>query len=59
MVSFKTKEESLLYKPVGKIAPLLIPALNKSKVKELLPKADSISVITPVKVSNPDRGSMK
>lgn len=38
MISFKTKEESLLYKPVGKIAPMLIPALNKSKVAELMPK---------------------
>ncbi|MDF2438848.1 MAG: hypothetical protein K0Q95_3224 [Bacteroidota bacterium] len=31
MVSFKTKEESLLYKPVGKIAPMLIPAMNKNQ----------------------------
>lgn len=41
MVSFKTKEESLLYKPVGKIAPTLIPTLNKSKMAELMPK-DSV-----------------
>lgn len=40
MISFKTKEESLLYKPIGKIAPLLIPALNKSKIAELIPKPD-------------------
>ncbi len=32
MVSFKTKEGSLLYKPVGKIAPMLIPALNECKI---------------------------
>jgi membrane protein required for colicin V production len=44
MVSFKTKEESLLYRPVGKIAPAIIPALNKSKVANLLPKADDIEV---------------
>jgi membrane protein required for colicin V production len=37
-VSFKTKEESLLYKPVGKIAPLLIPSLNKEKMVNLLEK---------------------
>jgi membrane protein required for colicin V production len=37
IVSFKTKEESLLYKPIGKIAPSLIPALNKSKVAKLIP----------------------
>lgn len=36
MVSFKTKEESLLYKPVGMIAPTLIPSLNNSKVGELM-----------------------
>jgi membrane protein required for colicin V production len=30
VVSFKTKEESLLYKPIGKVAPLLIPALSKN-----------------------------
>jgi membrane protein required for colicin V production len=40
MISFKTKEESLLYKPIGKIAPALIPALNKSKVAKLIPKPD-------------------
>ena len=40
MISFKTKEESLLYRPVGKIAPTLIPALNKSKVAALLPKPE-------------------
>jgi membrane protein required for colicin V production len=41
VVSFKTKEESLLYKPVGKIAPTLIPSLNKSQVAEMFPK-DSV-----------------
>jgi hypothetical protein len=44
MVSFKTKEESLLYKPVGKIAPMLIPALNKDGVNSLFPKKDSVVV---------------
>jgi len=41
LISFKAKEESLLYKPVGKIAPTLIPALNKSKVAELIPKPEA------------------
>jgi membrane protein required for colicin V production len=42
LISFKTKEESLLYKPIGKIAPTLIPALNKSKVNTLL-QADTLN----------------
>ena len=37
MISFEAKKESLLYTPVGKIAPLIIPALNDSKIGELLP----------------------
>lgn len=37
-ISFKTKEESLLYKPIGKIAPMLIPAMNESKWKDLIPE---------------------
>ena len=44
MISFKTKEESLLYRPVGKIAPTLIPALDKSKVAAMMPKADDVKV---------------
>ena len=44
MISFKTKEESLLYKPIGKIAPTLIPALNKSKVAKLIPKPDVVKL---------------
>ena len=44
MISFKTKEESLLYRPVGKIAPTLIPALDKSKVAAMMPKAEDVKV---------------
>jgi membrane protein required for colicin V production len=40
MVSVKTKNESVLYKPIGKIAPTLIPSLNKSTVAKLIPKPD-------------------
>lgn len=44
MISFKTKEQSLLYKPIGKIAPALIPSLNKSKVAALVPVVDSVKM---------------
>lgn len=44
MVSFKTKEESLLYRPVGMIAPTLIPALDKSKVAAMMPKGEDVKV---------------
>lgn len=44
MISFKTKEESLLYRPVGKIAPTVIPALDKSKVAAMMPKAENVKV---------------
>lgn len=50
MISFKTKEGSLLYRPVGKIAPTLIPALNKSKVAAMLPKAEDVEVDVDVKL---------
>jgi len=40
MISLKTKNESVLYKPIGKIAPAIIPALNKSKVASLIPKGE-------------------
>ena len=38
MISFESKKESLLYEPIGKIAPLLIPALNDRKISALLPQ---------------------
>jgi len=50
MVSFKTKEESLLYRPVGKIAPALIPTLNKSKVAAMMPKAEDVDLDARVKL---------
>ena len=40
LISFKTKEESVLYKPIGKIAPTIIPALNKSKIGEMVPTVE-------------------
>jgi membrane protein required for colicin V production len=42
IISFKTKEESVLYKPLGRVAPMLIPSLNKSKIGELIPKEEEI-----------------
>ena len=50
MVSFKTKEESLLYKPLSKIAPTLIPALDKSKVAALIPKSDDVGFDVNIKL---------
>ncbi len=38
VISIKAKESSLLYEPIGKIAPLLIPTLNESKIGELISK---------------------
>ena len=29
VIAFEAKNKSVLYKPVGKLAPMLIPALNK------------------------------
>ncbi|MCX6295318.1 MAG: CvpA family protein [Bacteroidetes bacterium] len=49
-ISFQTKEESLLYKPVGKIAPMLIPSLNKSKMAAMMPKAKDVKVDVKVKL---------
>lgn len=40
MLSVKTKEESLLYKPVSMIAPAIIPGLNKDKMDQMMPKAE-------------------
>ncbi|MES2593007.1 MAG: CvpA family protein [Bacteroidota bacterium] len=52
LISFKTKEESLLYKPVGKIAPMLIPALNDSKIRELIPKQEDMDVDVKIDLKN-------
>ena len=41
LISFKTKEESLLYKPLGMIAPTIIPSLNNSKIGDMIPKVDA------------------
>jgi membrane protein required for colicin V production len=62
MVSFKTKEKSLLYHPVGKIAPALIPALNKSKVAALMPKAEDAKInieVVPVSLQDTPKVDVK
>jgi membrane protein required for colicin V production len=50
MISFKTKEESLLYRPLGKVAPTLIPALDKSKVAAAMPKQEDVEIDVNVKL---------
>jgi len=42
--SFKTKEESVLYKPIGKIAPMLIPTLNTYGIGKLIPEKEEIKI---------------
>lgn len=44
VISFEAKKESLLYEPIGKIAPLLIPTLKDSKIGELIPTEKDIDV---------------
>lgn len=44
VVSFEAKNESLLYEPIGKIAPLLIPTLKDSKIAELIPAEKDIDI---------------
>ncbi|MFY9309586.1 MAG: CvpA family protein [Bacteroidia bacterium] len=55
MVSLEAKEKSLLYRPVGKIAPTLIPALNDSKIGELIPKKEDVGVDVDVKINLKDK----
>lgn len=40
----ETKNESLLYGHVQKIAPTVIPGLNESKLNNMIPKADSMKM---------------
>lgn len=43
VISIKAKEGSLLYQPIGRIAPFLIPTLNDSKIAELISKKENKS----------------
>ena len=38
LIPAEAKQKSLLYEPVGKIAPLIIPGLRDSKLGEMMPK---------------------
>lgn len=52
VISIKAKEEALLYRPMGKIAPLLIPALKDSKIGELIPKQEDVGVDVKIELKN-------
>lgn len=45
----ETKEQSLLYAPVGRIAPVVIPGLKNSKLNEMIP--DSAAVASAISVT--------
>ncbi|MBC7864968.1 MAG: CvpA family protein [Bacteroidia bacterium] len=49
ILTSKTKQESLLYKPVALIAPAIIPGLDKNKAKEMLPDPQNVKVEVKVK----------
>lgn len=38
IIPTETKQKSLLYEPVGKIAPIVIPGLRNSKLGEMMRK---------------------
>lgn len=52
MVSFETKNESLLYEPVGMLAPTIIPGLRNSNVISLFPDAEDFDVRVELKDKN-------
>jgi membrane protein required for colicin V production len=43
----ETKHSSLLYEPVGKIAPLIIPGLKESKLEKIIPDSVSVNIKVP------------
>ncbi len=43
----ETKHSSLLYEPVGKIAPLVIPGLKNSKLEKIIPDSVSVNIKVP------------
>lgn len=49
ILSIKTKEDSLLYKPIGLIAPAIIPGLDKSKMEKMMPKREDVEIEVKVK----------
>jgi membrane protein required for colicin V production len=47
IISQETKHSSLLYEPVGKIAPMIIPGLNESKMQKIIPDSVSLNIQVP------------
>lgn len=45
----ETKKNSLLYEPVQKTAPMIIPGLKESKLGKMMPKMDSVNVKVGIK----------
>jgi len=45
----ETKKNSLLYEHIQKIAPLVIPGLNESKLNKMIPNADSLNIKVEIK----------
>ena len=41
IIPSEMKQKSLLYEPVGKIAPIIIPGLRESKLGEMMPNMNS------------------
>jgi membrane protein required for colicin V production len=42
LISFEVKKESVLYKPIGMIAPMLIPGLRNNSALQLIPRAEVV-----------------
>lgn len=38
------KDKSLLYRPVAKVAPMIIPGMNESKFGKMIPETDSVRI---------------
>ena len=51
VIPAETKKSSLLYEPVGKIAPMIIPGLKESKLNEMISVPDTIPLNIKVGVS--------
>ncbi|MBI3500356.1 MAG: CvpA family protein [Bacteroidetes bacterium] len=47
LIPSETKHASLLYEPVGKIAPLIIPGLRESKLQNIFPDSVNVNLKVP------------
>jgi membrane protein required for colicin V production len=50
LLTVQTKEDSLLYKPLGLIAPAIIPGLDKNKMEKMMPAPTDLKIETSVSV---------